>query len=157
MENHSEEFSLSNISKIVGKIRDALRPIYKTYVADHMDKIKQVEICGDRVSIICYEDLRDILIELLGDRIVEQEIVTLCRKFAAEPDLSNICDKEMVRSTIHAEFNRHLWDDLQRTREHLYHLEPSTYKYMSQKKLLSAIRACKMPLDYALIEKMFMV
>ncbi|XP_058116379.1 EF-hand domain-containing family member C2 [Anopheles ziemanni] len=157
MEQHCEEFPLSNVSKIVQKLRDALRPHYKEYVAKHMANVVQTKIDGRPVSTVTYEALRLMLIELLGDQIVDQEIVTLCRLFSAEPEQPARCDRELVRSAIHAELNRALWSDLERTKEHIYHLEPTEPQWITPHRLCTIVKACKIPLDRALVEKMLQV
>ncbi|XP_055545172.1 EF-hand domain-containing family member C2 [Wyeomyia smithii] len=157
MERYCEEFPLSNVSKIVQKIRDALRPVYKEYVAKHMDKVVHKNIDGKSVATVSYEILREMLIELLGDRIVEQEIVTLCRQFSAESKQKISCDKELVRSAIHGELTRELWNDLERTKEHLYHLNPTSNGWICPKHIVGTIKACRIPLDNALIDAMLQI
>uniref|UniRef100_A0A9I3CJN5 DM10 domain-containing protein n=1 Tax=Anopheles culicifacies TaxID=139723 RepID=A0A9I3CJN5_9DIPT len=157
MEQHCEEFPLSNLGKIVRKLRDAMQPQYKQYVARHMAKVTQTKIDGRTVSTIPYEGLREILIELLGDRIVDQEIVTLCRLFSAESEQPDPCDRELVRSAVHAELNRALWSDLDRTKEHIYHLEPINAEWLAPQRIRTIVKACKIPLDSVLVDKMLLV
>ncbi|ETN65018.1 EF-hand domain-containing family member C2 [Anopheles darlingi] len=157
MEQHCEEYPLSNVGKIVQKLRDALQPHYKQYIARHMGKVVQMKIDGQVVSTVTYESLRDMLIELLGESIVDQEIVTLCRMFSAESSEPDRCDRELVRSAIHAELNRALWWDLERTKEHIYHLEPLNPDWVTPQRLCTIIKACKLPLDNALIDKMLQI
>nr|XP_029712249.1 EF-hand domain-containing family member C2-like [Aedes albopictus] len=157
MEAHCEEFPLSNVSKIVLKIRNALRPIYKEYVAKHMSKVEHKKVDGQSVATVTYDALRDMLLELLGDQIVEQEIVTLCRQFSAETKKHFSCDKELVRSAIHGELTRQLWNDLERTKEHMYHLDPAANGWMSPRNIVVTVKACRIPLDNALIDAMLEV
>lgn len=157
MESHCEEFPLSNVSKIVQKIRNALQPIYKDYVARHMSKVVHKKIDDVSVATVSYEALRDMLLELLGDQIVDQEIVTLCRQFSAESKQHVKCDKELVRSAVHAELTRDLWHDLQRTKEHLYHQDPTSDGWMTPSQIVKTIKACRIPLDNALIDGMLEV
>ncbi|XP_035890805.1 EF-hand domain-containing family member C2 [Anopheles stephensi] len=157
MEQHCEEFPLSNLGKIVRKLRDAMQPQYKQYVAKHMAKVTQSKIDGRAVSTIPYEGLREILLELLGDRIVDQEIVTLCRLFSAESEQPDRCDRELVRSAVHAELNRALWSDLDRTKEHIYHLEPTNAQWLPPQRVRTIVKACKIPLDSALLDKMLQI
>ncbi|XP_062554556.1 EF-hand domain-containing family member C2 [Armigeres subalbatus] len=157
MEAHCEEFPLSNVSKIVLKIRNALRPIYKEYVAKHMAKVEHKKVDDGSVATVTYEALRDMLLELLNDQIVEQEIVTLCRQFSAESKKDVSCDKELVRSAIHGELTRQLWNDLERTKEHMYHLNPIAEKWMSPRDIVVTVKACRIPLDKALIDAMLEV
>lgn len=157
MEAHCDEFPLSNVSQIIQKIRNALQPIYKEYIAKHMAKVEHKKIDDKMIATVTYEMLRDMLLELLGDQIVEQEIVTLCRQFSAESKKSVNCDKELVRGAVHGELTRQLWNDLERTREHMYHLDPLNDRWMNPKNIVVTIKACRIPLDNALIDAMLEV
>lgn len=97
------------------------------------------------------------IIALLGSNIVEHEIVTLCRHFSAETEVKVPYDKEVIRSAVHAELFRSLWDDRARIRQHIYHLAPHNNGFLPQKTMISVIRACKLPFDIALIEKLISV
>lgn len=97
------------------------------------------------------------IIDLLGSNVVEHEIVTLCRHFSAETEVKVPYDKEVIRSAVHAELFRALWDDRANIRPHIYHIEPEHNGYLPQKTLISVIRACKLPFDIALIEKLISV
>ncbi|XP_055640379.1 EF-hand domain-containing family member C2 isoform X2 [Toxorhynchites rutilus septentrionalis] len=157
MEAHCEEFHLSNVSKILQKIRNALQPIYKDYIAKHLAKVDHKKIDGKTVATVNYEALREMLTELIGDQIIEQEIVTLCRQFSAEFKQDVKCDKELVRSAVHGELTRELWNDLERTKEHMYHLNPTSNGWMSAKHICGTLKACRIPLDNALIDAMLKV
>ncbi|XP_055609941.1 EF-hand domain-containing family member C2-like [Uranotaenia lowii] len=157
MEGHCEEFPLSNVSRIVQKIRSALEPIYKKYVAKNMGKVVHKKIDDRSVATVTYEDVRDMLKELLGDQIVEQEIVTICRFFSAESKKADLCDRELVRSAIHGELTRQLWDNIERTKEHIYHLDPCNNGYTSAKNIITTIKACRIPLDNALIDALLQI
>lgn len=97
------------------------------------------------------------VIELLRDNIVEHEIISLCRHFSAETPVALPWDKEVVRSAIHAELMKNLWDDKARVRQHIYHVAPVHSGFLPQVVMVSVIRACKIPLDVALIDKFMAV
>lgn len=97
------------------------------------------------------------VIDLLDNNIVEHEIITLCRHFSAETEVLVPYDKEVIRSAVHAELNRHLWDARAKILPHIYHVAPNNNGYLPQKMAVSVTRACKLPLDIALIEKMIAV
>lgn len=97
------------------------------------------------------------IIDLLGTNIVEHEIITLCRYFSAETEVALPWDKEVIRSAIHADLSRNLWDDRARAKQHIYHVAPVHNGFLPQKVMVSVIRACKIPLDIALIEKFMAV
>lgn len=100
---------------------------------------------------------RELVIDLLRDNIVEHEIVTLCRYFSAETEVQVPWDKEVIRSAVHAQLNRSLWDDRARIKQHIYHIAPQNNGFLPQRMMVSVIRACKLPFDIALIEKLLSV
>lgn len=158
MENKSNEFPYSNINNIMAKVRDAVKPIYKDFVAKYMSCVTNVNYgTPPSISVICYEDLKRGLLELLCDQINDQEMITLCRYFAAEKKNPQICDRERVRSITHLELTRNLWTNIERLRQHLYHLDPSNCGFMAESKLSSAIRGLRIPLDIELVKNMFAV
>lgn len=107
--------------------------------------------------IIFFSIHRELVIDLLRDNIVEHEIVTLCRYFSAETEVQVPWDKEVIRSAVHAQLNRSLWDDRARIKQHIYHIAPQNNGFLPQRMMVSVIRACKLPFDIALIEKLLSV
>lgn len=96
------------------------------------------------------------LIDLLGDNITDHEIVCVVRHFASERRaIGPRCNREVVRAIVHGDLNRNLWDDMDRFREHLYHLDPQQNAYIGPVCLRSAILACRLPLHPALVDNMF--
>lgn len=112
---------------------------------------------GENVSTMCFDTLRTALIDVLGDDITEHEIVTVARYFSAEHKAETHCNRDLIRSVVHLELNRALWDDLDRLQEHLYHIDPTNSGYMSEALLRSAIAACRIPLKPTLVGFMFAV
>uniref|UniRef100_A0A336MSJ8 EF-hand domain-containing family member C2 n=1 Tax=Culicoides sonorensis TaxID=179676 RepID=A0A336MSJ8_CULSO len=157
MEQNPHQFIFANITLIMEKIRENMRPIYKDFIAKYLNRVHTEEIAGKNVSLICYEDFKEMILDLLGSNIVEHEIVTLCRHFSAETEVQVPFDKEVIRSAVHAELARSLWNDRSRIREHIYHIAPHHNGFLPQKTMISVIRACKLPFDIALIEKLISV
>lgn len=175
--SNSMQFPKANVDKIMSKIREALRPNYKNFIAKYLHKVCESNMNGKTVSTVCFETMRyicftiarhliefdknynsrDALSDLLGADITEHEIVTVARYFSAEPAPTTICNRDIIRSTVHWELSRNLWDDIERLEEHLYHLIPDVFGFISANTLYKAIRACRLPLKPSLIENMFAV
>ncbi len=141
----------------MSKIREALRPKYKNFIAKYLHKVCESKIDGKTISMICFETMRDALSDLLASNITEHEIVTVARYFSAEAAPSNVCNRDIIRSTVHWELSRNLWDDIERLEEHLYHLMGDIFGFISENILFKAIRACRLPLKPSLIQNMFSV
>jgi hypothetical protein len=122
-----------------------------------MTKVKTSEKRGSTIEYICYEDFKHLLQDLLKDAIVEQEVVTLCRHFATETKDSVRAHREEIRSIVQGEILRELWDDLERTKEFIYHLSPDNISFLSDDKMLTTIRACRIPLDIMIVKQLFEV
>ncbi|KAG4065244.1 hypothetical protein HA402_012686 [Bradysia odoriphaga] len=157
MENSPFEFPKANVDKIMSKIREALRPKYKNFIAKYLHKVCESKLDGGDVSVVCFETMRDALFDLLGTDITEHEIVTIARYFSAETQPAIVCNRDLIRSTVHWELNRNLWDDMERLEEHLYHLIGDVFGFVSENTLFKAIRACRLPLKPSLIRNMFSV
>jgi hypothetical protein len=95
--------------------------------------------------------------ELLGDNIVEHEIVILCRFFSIHKKRKAEDHRELIRSVVHGEINRGLWDDMDRLKEFIYHVNPEKLKYLPEQKIWIIIRACKIPLDPAIVQQLLAV
>jgi Ca2+-binding EF-hand superfamily protein len=122
-----------------------------------MTKVKTTQKDGAKCEIIAYEDFKNLLKDLLGETIVEHEIVTLCRHFAIETKESPRAHRETVRSIVQGEIIRELWDDIERTKEFIYHSSPENVDFLSDQKMLTVIRGCRIPLDVAIVYQMFEV
>ncbi|GAB0095610.1 EF-hand domain-containing family member C2 [Sergentomyia squamirostris] len=80
MEKHQNSFPYSNIENIMTKIRDVLRPHYKTFIAQYISKLtlrENGELTADFVT------MKEMLKHLLKDNINTHEIITVCRYFHA--------------------------------------------------------------------------
>lgn len=120
-----------------------------------MTKVKTVKEGDNIKEFICYEDFKDMLRTLLTDSITEQEIVTLCRFFAIQTRKSPRDHREMIRSIVQGEIFRGLWSDMDRLKEFIYHLSPSNVDFLSERQLRRVIKACRIPLDDAIIRQLF--
>ena len=58
MEQHKDEFPLSNINIITSKIRCCLMPIYKDFISCYMTKVKTLTNGDQSCEFICYEDFK---------------------------------------------------------------------------------------------------
>lgn len=148
---------MSHASIILTKVRDALRPVYKEFISRYMTKVKTSDKTGTKIEFISYEDFKNFLKDLLSDAIVEHEVVTLCRYFAIETKDSMRANRETVRSIVQGEILRELWDDLERTKESIYHLSPDNICFLSDEKILTIVRGCRIPLDIMIVRQMFEV
>lgn len=148
---------MSHASIILTKVREKLRPIYKDFIACHMTNVKVFQKDGVSCEFMDHEDFKNLLKDLLSDAIVEHEIVTLCRHFAVETKETPRVNREMVRSIVQGEIIRELWDDMERTKEFIYHLSPENVEFLSEDKVLKIIRACRVPLDIEIVRQMFEV
>lgn len=167
MENHPFEFPKANIESILNKIQLAIRPVYKDFVAKYIRDATTIESMDTTDSqnknvrtFICYDTIRKALTELLGANIIEHEIVTFIRYFSADKTKPNrkICNREVIRSVVQFELYRDIWDDVQRVKEYIYHLDPSIVNgFVSRKRLETIIGACKLPMKKILMENMFNV
>lgn len=171
MENHPFEFPKANIDTIMTKIQTALRPVYKDFVSKY---IRHVTVTASKNPIdtqnenqnlrtyICYDTIRAALFDLLGNDITEHEIVTFIRYFSvdATKPCERKCNREVIRSVVQYELYRDLWDDVQRVKEYIYHLDPSimdNYGFVSPKLLETIIGASKLPIKKVLMHSMFNV
>lgn len=139
------------------KVQTKLIPIYKDFIAAYMTKVKTIQEGENTREIILYEDFKDMLRNLLGNQITEHEIVTLCRHFAIETKKSPREFREMIRSIVQGEIYRGLWCDIDRLKEFIYHLSPTNVDYLSERQLRRVIKACRIPLDDAIIRQLFEV
>lgn len=158
MEQRPEQFRLANVSAIMAKVRDALRPQYKAVVARYACDLHAEEMELKQTMVVAsYETMHRMLVELLGERITDHEVITLARHFAAERQRPPECERESVRSVVHSELNRGLWDAVDRLGEHLYHLHGGAAEWMRAATLHSAVMACRMPLAPVLVDNMIRV
>jgi Ca2+-binding EF-hand superfamily protein len=146
---------MSHASIITSKVREKMRPMYKDFIASYMTKVQTIPNANDDCEFMAYEDFKQMLKDLLGDQIVEHEILTLCRHYGIKQKKSPRAHRETMRSIVHGILTRELWDDLERLKEYLYHLSPERSDHLTEQQVLTTIRACRIPLDAAIIRQLF--
>lgn len=163
METHPFDYPIANINSITSKIKMAIEPIYKDFCAKYLGDVMTTKSPNSQQrTYICFDTMRKALIDLLGNNIVEHEIVTFLRHFSAF-NSSNAagkknCNRAFVQSLIQDELNRNLWNDLQKLKEYIYHVDPVNYNsFMPANKLYSIVQGSRLPIKQPLIEDMFSV
>lgn len=58
MEQNPHQFIFANISLIMQKIRENMRPIYKDFIAKYLSRVHTEDVAGKSVSLICFEDFK---------------------------------------------------------------------------------------------------
>ncbi|XP_061390960.1 EF-hand domain-containing family member C2 [Musca vetustissima] len=154
MEHHPDEFPLADIQRIMDKVREVLRNNYKDFVCKCLPD-NQAD--AKEISTIGYETLKQALISALGDNITNHEIITLCRYFSAEQAPPITCNRETVRAAVHLELKRNLWNAIDEMKEYLFHLNPLHKPYLSEAKIRSALKGCRLPFPQELIDDMIKV
>lgn len=152
METHPFEYPMANIDSIMQKIRTAVKPQYKEFVAKYLAGSSTSSHGGTFVN---FSTMRNALADLLATNITDHEIVTFLRHFAVESPSSGRCGRNVIRSLVHLDLNRNLWNDMARLKEHIYHLYPSQMNgFVPEKELQTIVKACRLPLSHDLICKM---
>lgn len=161
METHPFEYPVANINSILSKIKKAIEPVYKEFVARYLGNLLSAgqKSSSAQRTYICFDTMRGALIDLLGPNITEHEIITFLRHFSASKSQNTkTCDRNFVQALVHAELNRHLWDDVTRLKEHIYHIDPINYEgFLPKQKVRSIISACRLPIKDVLVDEMFSV
>ncbi|XP_037916196.1 EF-hand domain-containing family member C2-like [Hermetia illucens] len=152
MENHPANFPLSDVKTILKKIRETLQTNYKEFIRKKMEGVCTMDLDGQKVSLICFDNVRNALIELLGERITEQEIISLCRHFSAEEKHPPSCKRERVRSAAQLAIKRDLWDSLDRFKELIYHFDPAKRGFLPENRVRSIILGCRLPFTPEMID-----
>lgn len=97
------------------------------------------------------------LIGILGEDFTEHEMITIARAFPGDVDLSEKFDREKIRAITLTELKRGLWDDLTRLKEYFLMRDPDRSGVLSKNECYIVIRACRLPLDKELVEKILEV
>lgn len=161
MESHESEYPMANISSIMSKIKGAILPIYKDFIGKYLGKVPLPEKSSEPEAIkLCYFTTAMALRELLGDQIMEHEIVTFLRYFNADksPKKSQAYDRMTIQSMVQTAIANRLWDDIQGLKERIYEQDPANHNgFMRRDKLCSIIKGCRIPIKSILIDDMFAV
>ncbi|KAF5287565.1 hypothetical protein FQA39_LY15894 [Lamprigera yunnana] len=147
MELNSHQFPKSNIQLIMDKVRNVLRPIYKDFVAENVPT---------DMAIISYEKLREKLCRIMGNDFTEQEMITISRAYSANC-VKDRFKREVIRAITLTELKRYLWDDHKRTKEYFLKFDPERVGILTRKEVYTLLKACKLPLDIILINRILNV
>uniref|UniRef100_A0A1I8NPH2 EF-hand domain-containing family member C2 n=1 Tax=Stomoxys calcitrans TaxID=35570 RepID=A0A1I8NPH2_STOCA len=154
MEQHPQQFPLADIQSIMNKVRETLRNSYKDFVCKCLP---DANADAKEVHAIGYETLKQALVSALGDNITNHEIITICRFFSAEQAPPITCNREIVRAAVHLEMKRSLWNGIDEMKEYLFHINPLNKPYLSESKIRSAVKGCRLPFPQELIDDMMRV
>lgn len=161
MESHQSKYPMANISSILSKIKEAIAPIYKDFIANYLGVASIVETPSNSNAInICNETTALALRDLLGNRIAEHEIVTFLRYFSAGKlsKKSQLRNRTTVQSLVQMALSTNLWDDIQSLKEFIYDCDPANHNgFMPAAKLRTIIKGCRIPIKEILIDDMFAV
>ncbi|XP_067013861.2 EF-hand domain-containing family member C2 [Anabrus simplex] len=144
MEVNCHEFPKSNILLILEKLREALKPVYKDFVKEYLES--DAKKCG----VVPYCEMRRKLKEILGDKITEHEMITIARRYNARKKERKM-DKETLRSIVHTELKRYLFNQFERLLETFRHMDPERTCFVDRKTAYFVCRAAKVPIDKALL------
>lgn len=144
---------MADVKCIMNKIREAIRPIYKEFVAKHIPPVTK----DNNSAYVSYETMKKALIELLGNDITDHEIITICRHFSAEQEPLSICNRDAVKATAQLEMKRNLWNSFEQLKSHIFHLNPERKSYLKESTLRTVIRGCSLPFTPELIDDIFQV
>lgn len=157
MESRPFEYPMANIELIMQKIRTAVEPKYKEFVARYVYESSNAPTASNG-TFICFATMRNALVDLLGTSMTDHEIVSFLRYFAVGANSSGRCSRSVIRSLVHLELNRGLWNDMARLREHIYHLHPNNLNgYLPVNEVDTIVKACRLPIQQDLITKMLAV
>lgn len=161
MESHQSKYPMANISSILSKIKEAIKPIYKGFIAQYLGVANIAETANSPNAIhMCFDTTTLALRDLLANRITEHEIVTFLRYFSADrsSNASQPRNRTTVQSLVQMALATNLWDDIQALREFIYEFDPVNHNgFMPAAKLRTIIKGCRLPLKEILIDDMFSV
>lgn len=162
METHPFEYPMSNINVIMSKVKAAIEPIYKNFVAKYLANISTTSpsSMSKQKMYICFNTMRNALDDLLGSKITEHEVITFLRYFSIVKTSNRVeCyNRDTMQALVGIEFNRHLWDDAKSLRTFLYDLDSNYSKgYLPKQRLRSIIIGYRLPVKDDLINMIFSV
>ncbi|CAH1962004.1 unnamed protein product [Acanthoscelides obtectus] len=143
MELNCNMFPQSDIKKIMDKVREKLRPIYKDFIKENLP---------EETPQISYDKLRAKLCRIMGEDFTEHEMVTIARAFNAVCSKERY-DKDKIRAIALTELKRYLWDDLDRLREYFLQRDATRSGKLSRKDCYTLLKACRLPFDSQLINR----
>lgn len=163
MENHPFEYPMSNINLIMSKVKAAIEPIYKNFVAKYLADVSTTSpssMSKQQKMYICFNTMRNALNDLLGNTITEHEVITFLRYFSIVKSSNRVeCyDRYTMQALVGIELNRHLWDDAKSLRTFLYQLDPNCLTgYLPKQRLRLIMIGYRLPIKDDLINMIFSV
>lgn len=158
MEHHPEQFPKTNIELILEKVRKALEPrmadFVSTCVPDCTDLERKME---KRAVFVSFESLKGALVALMGNKISDHEIITICRHFSGEQAPPHACSRDKVIAAAHLEIKRSLWNGRDELMEHFHHINPTNKPFMPESQVRSTLRGFRMPFTLELIDNILSV
>lgn len=141
---------MADVKCIMNKIREAIRPIYKDFIAKYIPTTSNSEY-------INYETMKRALVELLKNDITDHEIITICRHFSAEQEPAEVCNRDAVKATAQMEIKRNLWNAFEQLKSHIFHLNEERRSHLKESVLRTVIRGCALPFPPELVDDIFKV
>lgn len=161
MESHESQYRMADISSIMSKVKGAVEPKYKEFIAKFLGEMSLPESnSSSKPILICYDTTALALREVLGRKITEHEILTFLRYFDAERGLNDTqtCDRSTVQSLVQMALANDLWEEFQAIKDLIYDMDPKNHNgYMKPSKLRTIIKGCRLPIKDIVIDDMFSV
>ncbi|KAK6633223.1 hypothetical protein RUM44_003824 [Polyplax serrata] len=142
MELHNQEFPKSNAKLILDKIREKIRPIYKEFINTNLMSCEQSQ---DGFGALSFCELKRALLNLFGNEITEQEIITVARQFRLQTPERRLTKTEVVEA-CRTECRKKLWMGLDRLRENLNYKDSCGTGFVPQQIALSLCKGAKVPI-----------
>lgn len=163
MESHDYEYPMANMGLIMAKIQAAIEPAYDSFLDKYLTKnyVTGKESKVEKIKLDYYTTAMA-LRELLGNNIMEHEIVTFLRYFDSEKTNSLERIKENARlkiqSLVQTTLSNRFWDDLSDLKWRFYFVYQQYPKgFMPPEKITTLMRLAKVPLKGILIDHMYTV
>ncbi|XP_076379277.1 EF-hand domain-containing family member C2 [Megalopta genalis] len=148
MELHCDKFLQADIKRILAKLRQILKPVYKEFV-EHYTPVKS----GDDPQTLSFEKLSEIIQKYSIGKITEHETITIARHYSSD-EKKEFYSREYVRGLMHTELSRNLWMELDRLEEDLHHWDRGRTGYLARDTIYSVLRGARIPADVELINSM---
>ncbi|XP_054011468.1 EF-hand domain-containing family member C2-like isoform X1 [Hylaeus anthracinus] len=149
MELHRDKFPQADVRLILGKLREILKPVYKEFI-QHYTPVKSID---EDLSILSYEKLRDMLYKYSNGKITEHETITIARHYSSH-EKKEFRTREYVRTLMHTELLRSLWNELDRLEEDLHRCDRGRTGFLSRDTIYTILRGSRIPVDVELINSM---
>ncbi|EDV34107.1 uncharacterized protein Dana_GF15903 [Drosophila ananassae] len=155
MEHHPEEFCHANVIVIMEKVRSSLKTRMADFVGSCLPSCNELD---EKIDIfVSFESFKGSLINILGNKISDHEIITLCRHFSAEQTSPYKCTRSNVRAAAHLELKRSLWNARDDLMEHFHHINPKNVPFLPESKVRSTLRGCRLPFSAELIDNILSI